>query len=253
MAKTSLFIQINDSSDTSFSQKPIGFASGFFIKYNEDFFFITADHVPHYDDYELGKRTGKEDLFAVHTNEVDKKRLAAIIAPMSGVYYFDSFSVDHIDDGPNLIDLCICKLKEEQVNRNYYTQHIAFPDEPLNVGECKYAIAPEIVEDPSDEDTYYILGSICCDIKGLILQQHAVSHSNLKYVCKNGDYYLLNTEKEIQSDELWSGLSGSLVYNQNGGCIGMLSSVNVCSKSVWVLSFRTILRFLDCVYLQERR
>lgn len=252
MAKTSLFVQINDSSDLSFSRKPIGYASGFFIKFNEDYFFITADHVPHYNDYELRKRTGGGDLFAVHTNEFDKQHVAAIIAPMSGAYFFDSFLIDHLDDGPKMLDLCICKLKEEQVNRDYYTQNISFPDEPLNAGEFKYAITPEFIEEPSKKDTYYIFGHICTGIKGLYLQQFAVAQSNLKYVCDNGDYYLLNTENEITSDDYWSGLSGSLVYNQNGGCIGMLTSVYLNSKAVWVLSFKTILCLLDVVYRQER-
>ena len=252
MAKTSLFVQINDSSDLSFSRKPIGYASGFFIKYNEDFFFITADHVPHYNDYELKKRTGEGDLFAVHTNVFDKQHVATIIAPMSEAYFFDSFLINHLGEGPKMLDLCICKLKEEQVNRDYYTQSINFPGEPLDAGECKLAITPEFIEDPSENDTYYIFGHICTGIKGLYLQQLAVPQSNLKYVCENGDYYLLNTESEIESDKYWSGLSGSLVYNQNGGCIGMLTSVNLDSKSVWVLSFKTILCLLDGVYKQER-
>lgn len=251
MAKTSLFVQINKASDISFANEPIGYASGFFFKYNDDFFFITSDHVPHYDDYEDKKRTGKDDLFAVHTNEIDKSQLAAKIAPMSGIYFFDTFNVTQIDDGPKPFDLCICKLKEEQVHQDYYTQHIDFKNEPLDAGEHKYAISPEFVEQPSEEDTYYIFGHICKGIKGLYLQQFAVPQNNLKYICTSGDYYLLNTDSEITSDNYWSGLSGSLVYNQNGGCIGMLSSVNVDSKSVWVLSFKTILCLLDAVYKQE--
>lgn len=252
MAKTSLFVQINNSSDTSFSHAPIGFASGFFFKYEEDFFFITADHVPHYEDHKIGKRTGNGDLFAVHTNEVDKQQMAAVIAPMSGAYYFDSFDIRNMGESPKPFDLCICKLKPEQLNRDYYTQHFDFPDEPLNTGECKYAITPEFIEDPSSDDTYYILGHICTRTKGLYLQQVAVSQNNLKYISTSGDYYLLNTEEEILSDKYWSGLSGSLVYNQNGGCIGMLTSINVDSKAVWVLSFKTILTLLSYVYNQER-
>lgn len=251
MAKTALFVQINKSSDLSFSNKPIGYASGFFFKYNEDFFFITADHVPHNEDYNSGKRTGNGDLFAVHTNEVDRTRLAAKIAPMAGAYYFDNFNLDKIDEEPKPFDLCICKLKDEQVCQDYYTQHIDFPDGPLNAGEHKYAISPEFVEQPSKDDTYYVFGHICFGEKGLYLQQYAVPHSNLRFIDTSGDYFLLNTESVIESDENWSGLSGSLVYNQKGGCIGMLSSINVNSKSVWVLSFKTILCLLDCVYKQE--
>ena len=77
MAKTSLFVQINHFTDSSFTHKPVGYASGFFFKYHEDFFFITADHVPHYEDYKNRKRTGNGDLIAVHTNKVDNKLLAS--------------------------------------------------------------------------------------------------------------------------------------------------------------------------------
>ena len=84
-----------------------------------------------------------------------------------------------------------------------------------------------------------------------MLQLVPAPQNNLKYIDTCGDYFLLNTKDEITSDEYWSGLSGSLVYNQNGGCIGMLTSVNVNSKSVWVLSFKSILALLDVVYKDE--
>ena len=251
MARTSLFVQINLSSDLSFTHKPMGYASGFFFKYHEDFFFITADHVPHDKDHENGKRTGNGDLIAVHTNKVDNKLLASQIAPMSGIYYFDTFDVDQTTDDLKPFDLCICKLNEELINLDYYTQQIEFPDELLYAGECKYAISLEFVDAPSENDTYYIFGHICSGYQGLMLQQVAVLQSDLKYIDTCGDYFLLNTKDEIISDKYWSGLSGSLVYNQNGGCIGMLTSINVNSKSVWALSFKSILALLDLVYKNE--
>lgn len=251
MAKTSLFVQINHFTDSSFAHKPVGYASGFFFKYHEDFFFITADHVPHYEDYKNRKRTGNGDLIAVHTNKVDNKLLASQIATMSGAYYFDTFDVNQTTNDLKPFDLCICKLNEEQINIDYYTRQIEFPGELLHAGECKYAISPEFIEVPSKNDTYYIFGHICSGCQGLMLQLVPAPQNNLKYIATCGDYFLLNTKDEITSDEYWSGLSGSLVYNQNGGCIGMLTSVNVNSKSVWVLSFKSILALLDVVYKDE--
>ena len=180
MAKTSLFVQINHFTDSSFTHKPVGYASGFFFKYHEDFFFITADHVPHYEDYKNRKRTGNGDLIAVHTNKVDNKLLASQIATMSGAYYFDTFDVNQTTNDLKPFDLCICKLNEEQINIDYYTRQIEFPGELLHAGECKYAISPEFIEVPSKNDTYYIFGHICsgsCVLESDMAQGLEKSHS----------------------------------------------------------------------------
>ena len=50
LVKTSYLTQITEPEDKAL-ENPIGFASGFIVEYENDKFFITADHIVHFDDF----------------------------------------------------------------------------------------------------------------------------------------------------------------------------------------------------------
>ena len=70
-----------------------GFGSGFFLQYKERLFFVTADHVAHPDDFDVGIRLGKDDYVWVFNNKNSTTELATMLTPVGGIYYFDK--MDH--------------------------------------------------------------------------------------------------------------------------------------------------------------
>ena len=89
-------------------------------------------------------------------------------------------------------------------------------------------------------------------MKGILLHRENTLKTDLKYVLESGDFFLLNTPEIIVDGDEWSGLSGSPVWGNDGKCIGVLCSVNVGTKSIWVMNYEKIKTIMDVAIFQEK-
>lgn len=69
LVKTSYLTQITEL-DNKILDNPIGFGSGFIVEYDNDKFFVIADHTIHIDDYkgEVEERTWKDYTVSIFNN-----------------------------------------------------------------------------------------------------------------------------------------------------------------------------------------
>ena len=112
LVKTTYQTQITHPDDKN-CEKPVGYGSGFIVKYKDISFFITADHVVHVDDYKLENiRTGTDYVVSIFNNvspEADK--ISTVITPLGGFYFMERFNLEKPKEKPELIDVSVCIMK----------------------------------------------------------------------------------------------------------------------------------------------
>lgn len=178
-----------------------------------------------------------------------------MMTPIGGFYYMESFDISKEDLNPQLIDVAISLVDRTKLEAPFFTDE-DIKDENENPivtpNEQKLQFLEEHIVNPQKSDKYFIYGKIRPQFKGLFLHRTYTFKNNLQYVDKFGNYLLLNTQEDIIDYEDWAGLSGSPVINQEGKCIGVLCSVNVGTRSVFVKPFAIISPLLDTIILQEK-
>jgi len=253
LVKTSYQIQVTELDD-DICANPLAFGSGFIVTYKNEFYFITADHVLHIDDYtdEVNKRTWTDFRISVFNNINPKTDfISTTVTPLSGFYYLEKFDLKKTNYSMEPVDITVCKMSE--VNREYpfLTDEVKFENEIINAGEQKFYLREESFALPCKEKEYFVYGKVKTDIEGIQLKSFGTLKSGLKYIDKAGDYFLLNTQTEISDRDDWEGLSGSPVLSETGECIGVLCSVNEGSKSIWIMPIHNVKILIEIAYNQE--
>lgn len=234
---------------------PFAFGSGFIVEYNNDCFFVTADHVLHLDDYkdDNNVRTGNDYVISIFNNVTPENNfLSTIVTPLGGFYYMESFNLDKPKDVDELIDITLCKMKPINFQYPFLTDEVRFTNETIAKGQLKLKIKEECFAEPKQQRNYFIFGKINADIRDDIrMERDSTLKESLQYMSKTKDYFLFNTTDIIYDSNDWEGLSGSPVISEDGECVGVLCSVNENSQSVWVVPIAQVKRLLDIAIRQE--
>jgi len=251
LVKTSYQTQITHPSDKN-CENPIGFGSGFIVEYNNNVFFVTADHVVHPDDYDCKERTGTDFVVSIFNNvKPESNFLSTIVTPLGGFYYMEKFDLDKPHEALKLHDVTVCIMKEKHFEYRFLTNEVRFISLTINAGDPKFRIPSDLFAEPSKDKLYFVYGKIRTKLVGIILHSEDTLKEGLKFMDNSGDYYLLNTPDVINDYEDWAGLSGSPVISETGECIGVLCSVNVNTKSIWVMPISQVKMLMDIAISQE--
>jgi hypothetical protein len=253
LVKTSYQTQITLPED-KLCENPVGYGSGFIVVYQNEKFFITADHTLHIDDHskENEKRTGKEHLISINNNYSPPENfLSTVVTPLGGFYFMEKFNIDKPDDDSVLIDITLCKMKEMHFQYPFLTEEIRFPHETIKGKEPKIYITEECFSEPKIDKNYFVFGRIRPRMVDILLHREHTIKENLKFISKSGDYLLFYTSSIITDNEDWEGLSGSPVLSEDGECVGVFCSVLKDSKSVWVMPIAMVKLLLEVAIKQE--
>ncbi len=252
LVKSTYLTQTTSQKDLK-CENPIQFGCGFMVNYKETNFFITADHVVHPLDYEVGNRTGEDFTVSIFNNfKTNNDTLSTIVTPLGGFNYLESFNIEKPDCSPQLVDLSLCILKEKHFEYPFLTDEKEYVNEESGFGQQKLILYDTSFSVPNDNLTFFVYGKIRTELIGILLHRENTLKTDLKYVCESGDYFLLNTPEIIEDIEEWSGLSGSPVWGSNGKCIGILCSVTIETKSIWVMNYEKVKTIMDVAILQEQ-
>lgn len=102
---------------------PSIFGCGFILKNENDYVFITADHVIHNKDYEAGERTPQEYQYAI-VNNICRKDLTTVLTTIYGFYSLESYNLEPYLKGeeeldvaqiPDLKDVALSIIKGDHV------------------------------------------------------------------------------------------------------------------------------------------
>lgn len=252
LSKTSYFIKISEPRN---SEKPIAFGTGFFVNYKDNCFFITADHNIHIDDHDLNVRTGQDNNVEIFNNINNKENFETLVTPISGFYYMDAIDITKPNKNPELFDVALSLVDKSKLTATFLTDDNIINEDGEQItkpGENKIQFLEEQLVEPYINDIYFVFGKIRPNLHGLFLHRKFSLKENLKYIEPFGDYLLFNTETTITDYEDWAGLSGSPVVNQRADCVGVLCSINVNTKSLWIKPFSKIKMLMDLAILQKK-
>ena len=264
-----------------------GFGSGFLLKHKSQLFFITADHVVHLDDHddgnETGQRLGIDYTPQIITNIQNKENLTSINLPVGGFYHLTGFKMDKEDFSSQFEFLSTFnKIAEGKIDINddsipLDVRIASFPDmavakmqEPIACSILNNRVVdnegtviieegtPKIILDSQyiasvDEKKWYIVaGTIGNDLKNSVrLERQSVVHELLKYIGVDSDKNLLLETPENPDINLWAGLSGAPVFDENGLIVGMLIRGPKSEPILTIVPIDKILWFLDLIIQNE--
>lgn len=264
-----------------------GFGSGFFLRHNNQLFFITADHVVHLDDHddenETGQRLGIDYTPQIITNIQDKNNLVSVNLPVGGFYHLTGFKMDKEDfSSPTKFLSVFNSIADGTVDINDESLPIdvriaSFPD--MAVAKMKEPLAcpilnnmvcdgdgsviidegtPKIVLDSRDTANidnnrwYIVAGTIGNYLKNSVwLERTNVIHEQLKFAGKDSNKNILLETPENPNIDLWSGLSGAPVLDENGLLVGMLIIGPKVEPIITIVPIDKILWFLDIITQNE--
>lgn len=254
VVKTSYLTQITKPEDKDLA-RPVGFGSGFIVEYEQEKYFVTADHTIHLDDYK-GKegRNGEEYVISIFNNYSDPNNFpSTALTPLGGFYYFDKFRVDKLDELPQPVDVCVCKMKGHNLLLPFLTDEVRFENVTINAGEEKFIFRIASFCEPDVEKAYFVFGKIKTKLRdGIRLEAKSTFKQFLQFVRTSGDFLLFNTPELIADYEEWDGLSGSPVISEDGECVGVLCDVLVDSTSIWVMPISKVKMIIEVIHLQEK-
>lgn len=273
--------------DVENQDKIKGFGSGFLLKHKCQLFFITADHVVHLDDHddrnETGQRLGIDYTPQIITNIQNKNNLTSVNLPVGGFYHLTGFKMDKedysspieflstfnkivegtidINDDSIPIDVRIASFPDMAIAK--IQEPLACPllnnivvDEEENViieeGTPKIILDSQYITSVDDKKWYIIAGTIGnCLKNSVILERKNIAHELLKYIGVDSDKNVLLETPEKPNIDLWSGLSGAPVFNEDGKLAGMLIRGPKSEPIITIVPIDKILWFLDIIIQNE--
>ncbi|MDB5124574.1 MAG: hypothetical protein JWP94_2703 [Mucilaginibacter sp.] len=255
LVKTSYHTQITHPTNQQ-CDDPAAYGSGFIVDYDNEQFFVTADHTVHLDDYKEpgNQRTETDYVVSIFNNVTPPDNfLSTVITPLGGFYYTEQFHLDKPKQAAELLDVTVCKMKPINLKYPFLTDQVTFLGKVIPAGQYKWKIKKECFSEPDEKTEYLIFGKIKTWLEdGIRLNRINTLKSGLKFIAKVGDYFLLNTPEMIADKQDWEGLSGSPVFSITGDCIGVLCSVNEGSRSLWVMPISKVKMMIEIAIQQEQ-
>lgn len=227
---------------------PTIFGSGFILKYDDNFVFVTADHVIHPEDHEAGERMGDNYTFALVRNK--NKELTTMFIPISSFYVEDEYNLEKYIKGeeelgvaviPYLPDLAISIIQDEKILEKLYTHELQIENEILVKENLqKLYLTLESITKPSCDKHYIVAGVVQNHKNGIRWDRTNSIYDKLTYDSMESGLYKFRYEKIINITE-WEGLSGSPFFDDDGGLVGMIIRVVHNDNLLWVLPMCNIL------------
>lgn len=248
LVKTSYQTQTTEPTD-KLCEKPLAFGSGFIVKYENEQYFVTADHNLHLDDHKsaLNVRTGKEYVVSIFTNYTPPDNLlSTVVTPLGGFYYMEQFCLEKPEEANEIIDITLCKMKDLNLQYPFLCDDVQFSK------QNKLTIPIECFNEPQADKNYFIFGQIKTRIVGVRVEREKTVKECLRFISKAKDYFLFNASETITDLEEWEGLSGSPVISEDGDCVGVLCSVNEKSKAIWVMPINKVKILIEIAFQEEK-
>lgn len=229
------------------AQRINNWGSGFFFQYRERLFFVTADHVAHFDDFEAGERLGKDYYVWAFNNKNAQDALATMLTPINGIFSFDLFNLDDVlPEIPELKDIAF-SIISEPIKETFVTHDLRDNDGNTLVqpGRIKICLREDHVEELKPSDHCIVASCVRWKTNGIRLERYNAIHEGLELKEINDEgYYVLKYPAPVIVDD-WRGISGGPVFNQEGDLIGMLIEVDENYDTITVVPMKTIMRLMD--------
>lgn len=235
---------------------PSIFGCGFILKDENDYVFITADHVIHNKDYEAGERTPQEYQYAI-VNNICRKDLTTVLTSIYGFHSMESINFDSYLRGeedievamiPDLKDVAFALIKEgSSLQYPFKTHELRLEDQVIVPAGCeKFSLTKNAFAPPTTNKKYIVMGAIQNNNTGILWKRCNVIHNELTFECEHDEVFVFKSPQPVQIEQ-WEGLSGSPFFSEDGELIGMLTRVVEQNNAVIVLHINKITYYIDLV------
>ena len=233
--------------DSSF---PTIFGNGFILQYEDEDVFVTADHVIHKRDYEVGERTGKEYDYSL-VNNIAGEGLSTMFTNIFGFNFTDSYDFGKYMLGQEDLDVAMIPyLEDYAVSFIGKSLPAPFMTHELILDEVKVAphlpklyLKQECIGLPQEGKKYLTMGVLHKRFNGVVWERENMCHFNIEYDREAMGMYKFLYYRPIIEDE-WSGLSGAPFFDEDGHLIGMVIRVVDGENIIWVMPINKILNFI---------
>ena len=232
------------------------FGCGFFIKNENNLWFITADHVIHNKDYQEGERTSQNYQYAI-LNNINRDDLSTVLTSIYGFHSMESFNFGSYLRGeedievamiPDLKDIAFSLIKEDSSFESPFLTHELRLEDQIMVpaGSEKLCLKKDSFGEPTMDKKYIVMGAIQNNKRGIQWQRCNVIHDGLTFQYESDGIFVFKCPQPIQIEQ-WAGLSGSPFFSENGELIGMIIRAVEVDNTVLVLPIREIMYYIDLV------
>lgn len=232
------------------------FGCGFFIKNENNLWFITADHVIHNKDHQEGKRTSQNYQYAI-LNNITGDGLSTVLTRIYGFHSMESFNLNPYLKGeenievamiPDLKDIAFSLIKEGSSLRYPFLTHELQLEDQIMVpaGREKLNLKKDSFGEPTIDEKYIVMGGIQNSNRGIQWQRCNVIHDELTFERESDGMFVFKSPAPIQIEQ-WEGLSGSPFFSQNGKLIGMIIRAVEVDDTVLVFPISKIMYYIDLV------
>lgn len=234
---------------------PSIFGCGFFIKNDDDdFIFVTADHVIHYNDYQVGERTSQEYEYAL-VNNITCDNLSTQLTTVSAFYSYECYELENYLNGEEELEVAmIPDLKDfaftclgKKLPLCFYTHELSLDGNVLcSKGLEKLYISNEAFAKPDTNKEYIVLGTLGNNLtNGIRWERCNAIHCGLRYEGEEDGMYKFHYNNVRENE--WEGLSGSPFFSGDGELIGMLVRAVPDFDRVLVIPIDRIINFINMV------
>lgn len=232
------------------------FGCGFFIKNENNLWFITADHVIHNKDYQEGERTSQNYQYAI-LNNINRDDLSTVLTSIYGFHSMESFNFGSYLRGeedievamiPDLKDIAFSLIKEGSSLQYPFQTHELRLESQIMVpaGLEKYCLTEATFALPTTNKKYIVMGAIQNNNRGIQWQRCNVIHGELTFECESDGMFVFKSLQPVQIEQ-WAGLSGSPFFSEDGELIGMIIRAVEQNDTVLVLPIGKIMYYISLV------
>lgn len=236
------------------------FGCGFFIKNENNLWFITADHVIHNKDYQEGERTSQNYQYAI-LNNINRDDLSTVLTSIYGFHSMESFNFGSYLRGeedievamiPDLKDIAFSLIKEGSSLQYPFQTHELQLEGQIMVpaGLEKYCLTEATFALPTTDKKYIVMGAIQNNNRGIQWQRCNVIHGELTFERESDGMFVFKSLQPVQIEQ-WAGLSGSPFFSEDGELIGMIIRAVEQNDTVLVLPIGKIMYYISLVKKTE--
>ena len=214
-------------------EKKVSRGSGFLLRHKNHLFFLTADHVIHYNEYANKQEiTEKRVLYVENNVQIEEKN---VITRFSDFYHCDPR-----EQGRDDFAFCII---EESLQFPFKTEAFLREDGAVIIPADleKLVISSEETASPRKEDSYSVAG---CTYTAQGTRRVNTLHLGMQLIGVTDAYVILKSQEGIIKEK-WEGLSGAPVLNQDGQLVGILVSTHEVINTILLIPIEKVLAKID--------
>ncbi|HTD99031.1 MAG TPA: hypothetical protein VK668_07070 [Mucilaginibacter sp.] len=222
--------------------RPVGFGSGFVIRYLDRRFLVSVSHVTE----------DKTGLVTMLETNLPPGNEGPILQPIEGIWYFDLLTFDPknvpedivkvLEQGPRKrLDICFAEIRHDIP---LLQPEMVFPNFTVPYTE-KIELDMNHIAEPVKDERYGFYGKIRHNYEGDTLIMTPALKGPLTYHRTNANFHIFLAPEIIKDKEDYEGCSGAPILDSQQRLVGVACTVATGSKIIYAFPIEKCKTLLD--------